>query len=186
MKYERICRLRRILTCVLILFVLLFFDQLTKLIAQFCLSGRPQPIPIIRGWIEFTYVLNDAIAFSMGSGNRPFMIAIMVLTPVFTAGFIVLALTLFKKNFPVQITLFVIASGAVGNFLDRLFVENEAGAPVVRDFIYLKFFNVCNFADFCITLGAVALIFVLAFIGPSAAFPLKKSWREQAKEREKE
>ena len=74
----------------------------------------------------------------------------------------------------------------MGNFLDRLFVTDAAGKAVVRDFMYIRFFNVCNFADFCITLGAVALVVILLFIGPSAAFPLRKKWRQEQKRQEAE
>ena len=114
------------------------------------------------------------------------MTVIMVVTPIVSALFVVLSLTVFKKNFPAQLSLFCIASGAVGNFIDRLFITDLADKPAVRDFIGLRFFNVCNFADFCITIGAVALIFILLFIGPSAAFPIKKKWREEQKRQEKE
>ena len=144
-------------------------------------------MPIIRGWIELTYVENDAVAFGIGSGNATFMTVIMVITPVIAVLFGVLAFTLFKKNLPAQLALGAIGAGAVGNFLDRLFVSDAAGTPVVRDFVDLSRFhlNVCNIADFCITLGAVALIVILFFIGPSSAFPLTKKWRKQAKAEEK-
>ena len=39
-------------------------------------------------------------------------------------------------------------------------------------------------ADFYIVLGAVALVFMLLFIGEDALLPLKKEWREKAKEKD--
>lgn len=185
MNSEKIKRIKRILICILFALVLLLIDQITKIAAQLYLSAGAR-IPLIKGWLEFTYVLNDSVAFGIGNGNTVFITVIMVATPILSGVFIALALTLFKKNLPAALSLFAIASGAVGNFLDRLFIADAAGKAVVRDFIYIRFFNVCNFADFCITLGAVALIFILLFIGPAAAFPLKKSWREEQKRQEEE
>lgn len=184
MNSQKIKRIKRILICIFVALVLLFIDQITKIVAQITLSEGTRPL--IKGWLEFTYVLNDSVAFGIGNGNTAFITVIMVLTPILSAVFIALALTLFKKNLPAALSLFVIASGALGNFLDRLFIVDAAGKAVVRDFMYIRFFNVCNFADFCITLGAVALIFILLFIGPSAAFPLKKSWREEQKRQDEE
>lgn len=185
MNSEKIRRVKRILICIFVALVLLLVDQISKIAAQLLLEAHA-PIRLIPGWFELTYVLNDSVAFGIGNGNTVFMTGIMIATPILSAVFIVLALTLFKKNMPAQLSLFCIASGAVGNFLDRLFVADLAGKPAVRDFMYIRFFNVCNFADFCITLGAVALIFILLFIGPSAAFPLKKCWREEQKRQEEE
>lgn len=185
MNSQKIKRIKRILICIFVALVLLLIDQITKIVAQITLSEGTR-IPLIKGWIKFTYVLNDSVAFGIGNGNTAFITVIMVLTPILSAVFIALALTLFKKNLPAALSLFVIASGAMGNFLDRLFIADAAGKAVVRDFMYIRFFNVCNFADFCITLGAVALIIILLFIGPSAAFPLKKSWREEQKRQDEE
>ncbi len=184
---ENVKRKKWSLVCVLTLLALFFVDQATKAAAQIFLAGPPvKDINIIPGWVALTYVENDAIAFGIGSGNHAFMTVIMVLSPVLAVCFIALALTVFKNNRSAQMCLFIIASGAIGNFVDRLFIFNEAGAAVVRDFVYLRFFNVCNIADFCVTLGTVAFVFLILFIGPHAVIPLKKSWREQAKREEKE
>ena len=185
MKYEKIRRIKRVLICILVALVLLFIDQISKIVAQLLLEGNA-PVRLIPGWFELTYVLNDSVAFGIGNGNTTFITVIMVATPILVAGFIAIALTLFKKNQPAAFSLFCIASGAVGNFLDRLVVTDAAGKAVVRDFMYIRFFNVCNFADFCITLGAVALVVILLFIGPSAAFPLRKKWRQEQKRQEAE
>ena len=45
-------------------------------------------------------------------------------------------------------------------------------------------FGVANLADFYIVLGAAVLVFLLLFIGEDALIPLKKEWREKAKEKE--
>ena len=99
MKYEKLKRAKRILICILVAFVLLLIDQITKLIAQIELTEEMR-VPLIKGWVEFTYKLNDSIAFGIGNGNHAFMTAIMVLTPILSAGFVAIALAVFKKNMP--------------------------------------------------------------------------------------
>ncbi len=181
--------LRKVLILTLILFVLVFVDQLTKAIAQVCLTegDRARYITLIPGgWLGLTYSENTGMAWSNLSDNAAAMLVITYLTPVLIAVFVTLALTVFKRNTPAQVSLFVISAGALGNFIDRALFKgilaSTLGKAAVRDFVDLKFFNVCNLADFCITLGAVAFIFIILFIGSSAVFPLTKKWRAQAKE----
>lgn len=180
-------RIMRIAIFALVVCVALLADQITKLIAFYFLPNKGDTLWLIDGWLGFSHVENDAIAFGIGSGNRTFMIVITVLTAILMIGIPVLAFTAFKKNTPARICLAVIEGGAIGNFVDRLFVKNAEGIAVVRDFVNLERFGFanCNVADFCITFGAVALILVILFIGPQAAFPLKKEWREAAKREEK-
>ena len=159
-------------------------DQILKIVAQLTLAGKD--IQLIPGWLWLTYSENPGAAYSSFSDDPTVMLVITYLPPLLVAAFIALALSVFKKNVPAQAALFVISAGAVGNFLDRILftgiLPGTAGQAVVRDFVGLKFFNVCNVADFCITLGAVAFLVIILFIGPQAAFPLTKKWRRQAKE----
>lgn len=171
----------------LVMLVLLFVDQLTKALAYIYLyRDALRTVPIIGNWIQLQYAENDAIAFGIGSGNQLFMIIVTALTVVMIAGIAVLFFTLFKKNTPVRMCLAVIEAGAIGNLIDRLCVVNNEGVAIVRDFVdvHRLGFGICNIADFCITFGAVALVFCILFIGKTALFPMKKEWREQAKKEE--
>lgn len=173
----------RIVQFALIVCIAVFLDQLTKMIAFSCLPTEGSHIWLIEGWLGLSHVENDAIAFGIGSGNRTFMIVIMVLTSVLIVGIPVLWLTVMKSNRPAQICLACIEGGAIGNFIDRLLVKNAAGIAVVRDFVDLERFGFanCNVADFFITIGAVALVICMLFIGPQSVFPITKKWREEAK-----
>lgn len=184
---EKEKKITHILQFALIVCIALFLDQLTKALAFAFLPETSSYFPIIKGVIGFSHVENDAIAFGIGSGNRPFMIGVMILTAILSVAIPVLTFTVFKKNRPAEIAFAFIEAGAIGNFIDRLFVKNADGVAVVRDFVDLARFGFanCNVADFCVTFGAVALVFILLFIGPQAAFPLKKEWREQAEREEK-
>ena len=188
---EKYKNITHILLFSLIACIALFVDQLTKLIAFYYLPNVSSYFPIIPGWLGFSHYENDSIAYGLGNGNPVFMTIVKVLTAVLMVVIPVLSFKAFKDNHPAQICLALIESGAAGNFIDRLFVrgiKNGEVVAVVRDFVDLsKFgFGNCNIADFCITFGAVALIFILLFIGPQAAFPLKKAWREEAERAEKE
>ena len=175
----------------LVMLILLFADLITKQLAALYLKPMlPGGVDFLPGFIELRYTENDAIAFGIGSGNRVFMIFITVLTVVLIGCIGVLSFTYFKNRAAGRYTLAVIEAGAVGNLIDRLalgYVRDFLDMSAFRPFSFLGSnfnFGVCNVADYFITVGAVALIFVLLFIGPEAVFPLKKSWREEAKRRE--
>ncbi len=176
---------KRVLILIFVALVLVLADQILKTVAQLTLA-RAEQIDLIPGWLWLTYSENTGAAFSSFSDDPTAMLVITYLTPVLVAVFVALAFTVFKKNVPAQASLFVISAGAMGNFLDRILfsgiLPGTAGQAAVRDFVGLKFFNVCNFADFYITLGAVAFLFIILFIGPQAVFPMTKKWRAQAKE----
>ena len=182
-------KLTHILQFFLLVCIAVLADQLTKAIAfAYIPMNGDKSHWIVEGVLGFSHVENDAIAFGWGSGNRPFMIAVTVLTAVLIAAIPIIAFTAFKGNRPAAVAIAFVEGGAIGNFIDRILVRNVAGVAVVRDFVNLEFFGFanCNIADFCVTFGAAALIIILLFIGPSAAFPLKKKWREEAKRKAEE
>lgn len=183
--------------CSFVALVLLFADQITKFYACYYLgpSSGGKSIEIIPGFLTLRYDGNPGIAFGIGVGNRLFMITVMVFTAILIVFIILLVYAIFRKNLPVRMCLAVVEAGAIGNFLDRLFYY-ESGVATVRDFLdfgeFRPFawlgsdfnFGICNVADLCISFGAVALLFIVLFIGPHAVFPLTKKWREQAKAEE--
>lgn len=169
---------------ILVLLICLFVDQITKALAHMShVEGS-----WFLGLVRLNYIGNDGIAYGFGGNNPLFMTFVTIFTVVMILALAVLFFTIFRKNRPAQIALAVVESGAIGNLIDRLFVVNEQGKAIVRDFLDVsKFgFGTCNVADFCITFGAVALVFIILFIGPDAMFPLTKKWRAEAKKREEE
>lgn len=183
---------KRVLVWALIVLVLLGADLLTKFLAQIYLDPAGTSVPFLPGFIKFTFSRNYAIAFGFGKGNSAFMVFVVILTFVMIPGIAAVAFTLFKGNAPARITLAFVEAGAIGNLVDRLclgYVRDFLDMSDFRPFAFLGSgfnFGVCNVADYFITLGAVALVFILLFIGPTAVFPLKKSWREEAKRREEQ
>jgi len=164
---------------VLVMLLLLFVDQFTKMLTDgFAVRQGKYFLGIIRIY----YTRNPGMAFSWFDDNPTIMIVITVITVFLIAGIGAIYFTLFKKNTPARMCLAVIEAGAIGNLIDRLVLG------CVRDFLDVSplHFGVCNPADFFITFGAVALVFIIMFIGPSAVFPMRKKWREEAKRLEAE
>ncbi len=147
-----------------LLFILV--DQLTKAWAAF------EQVNFDLFWgFRFTYTKNFGVAFGMFNDNPAMMVVISILSVVLSVGIIVASFTLFKNNRPAQFTLAIINAGAIGNLIDRF------ALGYVRDFVDLRVigFAICNIADFCITLGAVALFLIIMFVGKDAVIPLGKS-----------
>ncbi|MDE6411165.1 MAG: signal peptidase II [Clostridia bacterium] len=163
----------------IVFLILLFVDQITKAAAEAIdVKQNEYFLGIIRLWAT----VNEGMAFSFFSQNYTAMVIITILTVFMIIGIAVLFFTIFKKNPPAQVCLAIIEAGAIGNLIDRLYFGH------VRDFLDVSplHFGICNPADFYITFGAIALVFIILFIGPSSMFPLKKSWREEAKRLEAE
>lgn len=163
----------------IVFLLLLFVDQITKAAAE---AADVKQSEYFLGIIRLWATVNEGMAFSFFSQNYTAMVIITILTVFMIIGIAVLFFTLFKKNPPAQVCLAIIEAGAIGNLIDRLYFGH------VRDFLDVSplRFGICNPADFYITFGAIALVFVILFIGSSSMFPLKKSWREEAKRLEAE
>lgn len=162
-----------------LMLLFLFIDQFTKMITDYLGVHQSK---FFLGIICIDITRNPGMAFSWFADKPSIMVMITVLTVFLIIGIGFAYFFLFRKNKPAQICLAIIEAGAIGNLIDRLVLG------CVRDFIDVSplHFGVCNPADFFITFGAVALVFIILFIGPSAVFPLTKKWREEAKRLEEE
>lgn len=153
--------------------VLTLIDQLTKITAVDGLKGK-SPFVIIDGVFEFYYLENTGTAWGMFDGGRYIFLA---LTIVVLAGlcFLALKMPLTKKYMPLHIVLVLIASGAVGNFIDRLFLG------YVRDFIYFKLidFPVFNVADIYVTISIFAVAFMILFVYEEEDFSFLRLGRKE-------
>ena len=154
----------------LVLFIGIFIDLLTKAIAEyyFGVLGR-DTVVLIPGFLELDLTYNTGAAFGSFSDNPVLMDVITWLTPCIVLIFLLVAWRLPKIFNPHRFFLCLAASGACGNFFDRVFVSEG-----VRDFMDISGlgFGVCNFADYFSTLGLVLLIFCILFVGDEALFPL--------------
>ncbi len=131
-------------------------DQLVKAWAKTSLMDVGT-IPVIKDIFHLTYAENRGAAFSMLEGQRWFFI---VLTSVML---VVIAVAFFKEFFKGiwgKTTLVFIFAGAVGNFIDRVWL----GFVVDMFDFRLIDFPIFNVADIFLTVGAIMGIIYILFI----------------------
>ena len=109
----------------LIVFVMLFADLITKAWA----AATKVYMTVIPGLVNFRYVKNEGISFGMFQDNSTAMLVITIFTVVMMAVLAVLYFTIFRENRSARIAIAFIEAGAIGNFIDRVFLG------YVRDFI---------------------------------------------------
>lgn len=146
-----------ILDLVLVL-LLLVFDQFTKHMAVTYLKDRPA-IPLLEGILEFQYLENRGAAFGMLKDQKIFILFVGI---VFLAVilFFLLKMPDHKKYNVVHILLSVIIAGGIGNMADRFRLD------YVIDFIYFVpiDFPIFNLADSYIVMATIGLFIVFMFV----------------------
>ncbi|WKD60801.1 Lipoprotein signal peptidase [Corynebacterium ciconiae DSM 44920] len=140
-----------------IIAVVAVVDQVLKeLVLQTVNPARP--VEVIGEWARIVLVFNSGAAFSMGQNH----------TWVFTTlqlGFVLGALYFGRSmvHRPQIIGVALIAGGALGNLIDRLFRAPGFFVGHVVDYISIGNFAVFNLADSAITIGVVVVIAALFF-----------------------
>jgi signal peptidase II len=137
---------------------LLIFDQVSKamIVSQFDLYESISVAP----FFNLTFVVNYGFAF--GFLNSPSLNQIIVSIVILSIIMYFLYLLIKTQDRVFKICLVLILTGAIGNFLDRIF------RGYVVDFIDIYVFNyhwpAFNIADSCISVGFVILIFNILFL----------------------
>ena len=130
--------------------LLVGLDQITKYaaISTVKVTGAKE---FLFGLFQFRYVENTGAAFSSFSDNTALL---TVATLIILSFCLVLLLSKKLKPMFVNICLLLVVAGGIGNVIDRILYG------YVVDFIEPLFidFAVFNFADCCITVGALMLI----------------------------
>ncbi len=124
-------------------------DQVTKALARGAVA-RGDSDPVLPG-VELVNTRNTGVAFGLFSGGG-------VLVTVITLAALAGLLAFFARNLDRPLAWLptgLLLGGAVGNLIDRL------GGEGVTDFVKLPAWPAFNLADVCITVGVVALVFVL-------------------------
>lgn len=131
----------------LLLLLGVLLDQVTKYLVMTHMTYL-QSIPILDGVFHLTYVLNDGAAFSILEGKRWFFI---VLTVVVLAVCFYFYRKMPKEQTFSRFSLVLLATGAIGNFIDRI----RFGAVV--DFFDFRIWPVFNVADCFVVVGVFCL-----------------------------
>jgi signal peptidase II len=129
-------------------------DQATKGIMLAWLDPGV-PVPVIGDWLRFLLLFNPGAAFSMGENSTWLFTTIQL---GFVIGVAIAAPRISDRG--MALGLAMIAGGAMGNLIDRLFREPGFWFGHVVDFISVGGFAVFNIADSAITIGVV--VFVIA------------------------
>ncbi len=153
-----------------VILLLIGIDQWIKLWAIANLQGQPSRSFLPIGdfdWMHLTYTENTGAAFSMLSGSRIFLIAFPLLMILIC---IILMHRFHKDHRWVLIALPLTIAGGIGNLIDRIF---RGGAVV--DYLDLQLFDfaIFNFADCCVSVGVVMVMFCILFLEKEEAAPKK-------------
>ena len=133
-------------------------DQITKYFAVVKLKDKPS-FKLIEGVFELHYLENRGAAFGMLQGQKLFFVCITILI-LAAIVYVFIKLPCEKKYNKMNIALVLIASGAIGNFIDRI------AHNYVIDFLYFSLINfpIFNVADIYVTLSAIYLAILLLFV----------------------
>lgn len=126
-------------------------DQVTKVIAVSRLEGRP-PVDVLGEWFQLVLLRNPGAAFSMGTDSTWLFTTIQIVFIVAVA-----VGSKYLRTPLAAVSAGLIAGGALGNLIDRLFREPSFYFGHVVDFLSVRGFAVFNVADAAITVGVVLL-----------------------------
>lgn len=152
------------------------------LILKYCEEAYKWDFTVIPKFIEVSYgSRNTGAAFSFLADTEWGRVFFIVLTFIMLAAMIFGFLILPKRFVILKTALVMVASGALGNLVDRL------AFAYVRDFVWMNVFGnwaCCNFADFYIVLGVILAIVDVLFLDEWAVFPLTKKAKERVERKE--
>lgn len=142
----------------MLLLILVMLDQFTKYIAVVRLKNQAA-YNLINGVLEFNYLENKGAAFGMLQ-NQKFFFIFVASVFIGVIVFVLIKVPLARKYRSLHVLLVLVASGAIGNMIDRIRLN------YVVDFIYLVciHFPIFNVADIYVTVSTVILIFQILFV----------------------
>jgi signal peptidase II len=156
---------RRLILYLTITFSIAIVDIVTKLIVQrnFALHESHQ---VLGNFFKFTYILNYGGVFGSRLGSNVFYLISAIVVVLLVIFFLYRE---FGKNKYVDLSLFIVLGGAIGNLFDRI----RMGAVVdFLDFNFLKIqvlgyqfdrWPTFNIADAAVTVGMILLVATVLF-----------------------
>ncbi len=135
--------------------VIVGIDQLIKFLVYSYLKPVGS-VEVIPGLFSLTYVENKGAAFGM-MANMRWVFIIFTIAVIAVLFYVIFKKKIKSKMFTVSAILLI--GGGIGNLIDRIFLG------YVIDYLSVSFFPpVCNFADYCITVGTGLLLIYMIFI----------------------
>ena len=159
------------------LFFLIFirsvtFDQMTKLWVVNHIDYRYGEISVIDGLFSFVHTQNRGAAFGIMEGQMTFF-AVFTIIAIFVVGSTLKAMQ--KEDYFQNVALSLIASGAIGNAIDRihkqsvtdflrLYTESPTWKPWLQDNFGMAEWPSFNIADSAIVVGMIMFAFYGFFV----------------------
>lgn len=114
--------------------------------------------------INLRYLENDGALFGSFSGMRWLLIISVIILISACIFFLIMNYKKMPKALILSLTLVI--SGGMGNLIDRVFRDG-----IVVDYIEIRLFNfaIFNFADCCVTIGAIMLAVYIIFFDKGKA-----------------
>lgn len=140
-----------------IMAVLTALDQYTKYLAASLLKAK-EPLVLINGVFELEYLENHGAAFGVLQGRKEFIVLAGIIILI-VIGYCYYRLPRTKKYDPLRILAAVLAAGAVGNMIDRVW------HGYVIDFFYFSLidFPIFNVADIYVVVSMILLVLLVFF-----------------------
>ena len=137
-------------------------DQITKYLVRG--MGAGDVIHVIGDFLRIVHVENSGAAFGLFEGNRRFL---LIFPAIIIAGAIYIIIRDTGNDLKgrlSKVSLALIASGGIGNMIDRFLAGH------VTDMISFSIFPpVFNVADIAVTCGCAMLVFCLIYFGRDEA-----------------
>lgn len=142
---------------IILIFLFVLIDQITKQLAVTFLKDSSS-ISIIKGMFSLQYLENRGAAFGMLQ-NQTIFLVVLTAAVILLLGYGYLKLPEEKHYKPIEYTLILIVSGAIGNFIDRIINH------YVIDFFYFELidFPIFNVADCYVSVAGAALVLLCIF-----------------------
>lgn len=141
----------------IIILVLTLLDQVSKHLILTYLKGE-NDISLIPGVLQLRYIENRGMAFGLFEGKIPVFVILCLL---FFCLFVYVYARIPRTRYylPLAVTSVIMVSGALGNFIDRVF------RGYVVDFIYFSLidFPVFNMADIYVVCSGILLVLLVCF-----------------------
>ncbi|WP_448783477.1 signal peptidase II [Blautia sp.] len=141
----------------IIILVLTLLDQVSKHLVLTYLKGE-NDISLIPGVLQLRYIENRGMAFGLFEGKIPVFVILCLL---FFCLFVYVYARIPRTRYylPLAVTSVIMVSGALGNFIDRVF------RGYVVDFIYFSLidFPVFNMADIYVVCSGILLVLLVCF-----------------------
>lgn len=135
----------------------LILDWGTKWFVQKYITQVTEIIPIIPGFFNLRHDRNTGAAFGVLAGHRLLLIFITIVALVF----IFVYYLRFRESRWMQVSLGFLLGGAVGNFIDRLYLGEVIDFLQFGIVSYGLFWPTFNIADISVCIGAGMLIVYL-------------------------